>query len=162
MSPLGALLPSLQHLLLLRLFEAVDEEHPIEVVVFVLDGPGKQAIGLDGEKLALRILGLHDHRGGPFDIMEETGDGEPPLVGAAELHRYLYDLRLDEDSFSPLRHIHDEEADVGPDLRGGEADPIGLGHRDEHRIDELRERRIEDLDRFAPFSEYLVPKGIYI
>src|SRR5437762_10051702 len=72
-----ALLAQLAH----RLFavhpvEAVEHQHPVEVIDLVQEHPAEQLVALDDDLVAVEVESLHRDDLGPHDLERETGQRE--------------------------------------------------------------------------------------
>src|SRR3954462_7100858 len=78
-----------------RRLDAVEEQDPVEVVDFVEEAAGLEAVGLHAPRAAVAIAALDDDVGRAAHVAGEVGDREAALAadrGAARLD----DHRIDE------------------------------------------------------------------
>ena len=76
--PLG-LADHLHGLLAVWRVEAVEEQHPVEVVGLVLDGTGQQVGALDGDRLAVHVEAAGDHGQRALAVDGQAGDRQAAL-----------------------------------------------------------------------------------
>ena len=131
---------------LLQGAEVIREQHPLQVVVLVLDDAGRCSLEL------LRVLHpvLVPVRDFYFiladDIFVYARDAEATLVERHVLSRAFQDMGVDERllesgagrvNLCECRAVHHEYPDILPHLRGGQSDPVRLVHRLPQVIDKL-------------------------
>ena len=127
--------------------QPVDEQHAVEVVVFVLDRPGEQPVELVVHLLAVQIVGRDDDLLRPLHRGEDFGKAQAAFLGldgAAPLD----DDRIEEDVLLALGRVAfgiDDEEPIGQiDLIGGQADALLLrtsGRTSRGRSSSIRRRR---------------------
>jgi hypothetical protein len=123
----------------------VDEELAFQVVEFVLNDAGQEAIGLDGEGPAFLVEGLDRHFLGAAHLGVEAGDGHAAFLVIDQLLAGPDHLRVDEDAVLVLVGVGDEDADRPAYLGRGQAEAaIGLHGRK------------QALDEFSQFAVYLL------
>src|ERR1700734_2384080 len=97
---------------LLQRPQVVDHEHPLQVVVLMLDGTGEQAFGLELEPLTRLVLRPYSHLIPPLDVFSGPGKAEATLV-EDDLPLDRQDLRIHEDAeiagLALGRAVHDED-----------------------------------------------------
>src|SRR5210317_2052734 len=120
---------------------AIEEEHPVEVVQFVLDGDRFKATGFNDAQLACTVGEFHDNMFGPGDIAGVIRNAHAAFTH--HLAAGLFD-DLGVDHFEQavivvfaeftLRDIDDDDADQLADLWSGDADGMaGV----EHGVDQV-------------------------
>lgn len=137
----------------------------------MLQGPGEEAVGFDGQGGAVELGERGNDIGRPADFGADAADREAALdgefTGLAE-----FEFRIDEDerhdrlegdllaidaevgdAFRVVGDINDGEAEGDSDLRGGEADALGSHHCFEHMVDQLGDFGGHFGDRPAALAE---------
>ncbi len=153
------------------LVHAVDEEDAVEVVGFVLNAAGEEAVATEGVGDAVFVVVTDADFGGAHDIAANVGKGEAAFfvgvgfvglggeLGVDERHRHEEVERRDgavefpgEIAFG-VAEVHDAELESAPDLLGGEADAVGIVHRVHHIRREFAEGGVKDGDAFSFLAE---------
>ena len=107
----------------------IDEDLAIQMVQFMLDAHGEQALGNQGLMLALAILKVDGHPLGAFDLFVDPGYRQATLL-AFLLTLKVIDARIDQGKqFVPaFRNVDDDDLLVNIDLCCRQADAWSLVH----------------------------------
>ena len=106
--------------------EVVDHQHPLKVVVLVLDRDREEPLGLELERPTVLVLRPDPDARRALDLLAHPGEAQAALAPGDGLVP-LEDLRVDEHAQVArlffVGDVDDEELVGHPDLRGGQADP---------------------------------------
>ena len=100
----------------------------------MLNAHGQQAIGLDFARLAVFIQRPHLHLCGAFHAVIDAGNGQAAFLALDALLAGPQQLGVDERDglVAFFGHVNDDDALMHINLRGGQADALGLVHGFEH------------------------------
>ena len=137
--------------------EAIDEERAIEVVGFVLDDAGHEAVDFAGDFVAVEVVGLDFDFAVASNRRADAGDAEAAFFIFFEAAAGAED-GVDEDAFGIFGvgiafGVSDEEAVRQIDLVGGEADAFVLVHELEHFVDEFAQVGIDSAQRLRAVAK---------
>jgi hypothetical protein len=132
--------------------DVADVELAVEVVGFVEEGAGEQVFSGFFVPFAVDVLSADGDFLGAGDGLAEVGNAEAAF-GLGLLALFVDDFRIGEDELGVgiffEADVDDGEALGDSDLRGGEADAVGLVHGLEHVGDELFKFAVEGGDGFG-------------
>ena len=114
-------------------------------------------VGLDGDLPAVEVppgqvdlLGPHDRKVQARD--RQAAFLELPLAAA------LSDGRVDDGDRIPPLELVDEEPLLHPDLRGGQAQPLGLVHGLHHVVHQVRQPAVDVRDLCGALGQHGIAK----
>ena len=109
----------------------LDEQDAVQMVDLVLDAHGQQAIGIDGEGLAVEIQRRDGDGVGPLHLVVDAGDGQTAFLVGLQRVALSDDFGVDEHPQLVLLfgHVDDDDTFVHVDLRGRQPDAGRLVHR---------------------------------
>jgi hypothetical protein len=124
--------------------QQVDEKTPLEMIDFVLQADRQEAVGFDGERFPVQVIGVDPDTRGAFHTLTDVGDGKTAFF-ARDASLARDDDRVDErpGAATVFRNIKDEHALSGPDLGGGKTDPFMRVHRLDHVFRKAGEACVE-------------------
>ena len=139
--------------------EIVDEQLAVEVIHFVLQANGQNAVELTLEDDAVTILRPHTDALRTLDRIEDAGDRQAALFHRANLAA-PEDLRIDEHErlAAIVAHVHDDELPVHVDLGGGEADAGRRVHGLEHVVHQPQQGGVKHRDRLGAGAQTWIGK----
>lgn len=164
----------------------VEDEDALEVIELVLDAAGEEAAGAEFEAFAVFVGGFDGDDGRTEDVAADVGETEAPFFVGFGRAFEGEELGIDEDHcvgggawrigirriFVAGWDVEHEEGDGEADLRGGEADSVGVVHEFDHAFGDpagligdffdslgglskslfgiMQDRKVGDVDRHCP------------
>ncbi len=139
--------------------DVADVELAIEMVGFVLKGPGQEFFASLFEDISFRVLGADGDGFRTRYVFAEVGDAEAAFA-LGMFAGGVDDFRVDEDQLG-VGIFFEGDVDHGDapgdaDLRSGEADAVRGVHRLEHIVEQGLQLCIEDGDLFGRLLQHRV------
>ena len=133
---------------------SVLNEHSVEVVEFVLECPCRESLCVFGEGISVEVSCGNGALFEPFYFGGDAGEGKTSFF---KMHQRAgsFDLRIDIDLcvfFSAVER-NDEDAQVHPCLRAGEANTFVPEHYIDHTIGESADGPVDVVDGFCGLSQ---------
>jgi hypothetical protein len=137
--------------------QIVDKELAVKVIHLMLNGSRMQAIGIDFDQLALKVIRLHPDPLGPVNLPVHIRQAQAAFLSLIT-GMPLDNLRIDKDllvlRLSRICHqIQNEESEWQPDLIRRQPNPSGCIHQLKHPTNRILEVLIQTLQRLADRSE---------
>ena len=121
----------------------IEKQDPIEVICFVLNHPGREALRMKFDPLTCPIEGPNLDLARPRDAAADVWNAETSFPSLVDLVSDRRDLRIDDDSRLPFRiarfvRVHDRHEQTQPfvNLRSRKTDTVVLDHRLDHVVDQ--------------------------
>src|SRR5215475_5584788 len=131
---------------------AIEKQHTLQVVHFVLEGACEQPFSLDLHDFSMTIHTAYDHMRGAWCRAVHSRQTEAPLV-FLDPPLSFDKLRVDEDhqrvGIAATRHIDHEQAERDPYLRSSQANTRCVIHGLNHVVDQVMERIVNGHNRLC-------------
>src|SRR3954451_10491373 len=150
--PLG-LADGLHRRLALAGVHPVDEQHAVQVVGLVLDAAGEQFGALDGHRVAVHVEPLGHHAPGPLDRVDQAGERQAALVVLVLVLRQVQ-RGIDQVTGLVVVDVVGEDPQADPDLRRGQACPVGIQHGFGEVFDQPAQLGVEITDRLGRRAQH--------
>ena len=153
-----------------RLFHAFYEKDAVEVVDFVLDTTGEQAVAFEDVRYAVEILIFHPDEFGARDVSLDPGQGQATFLVVELIARKKLDLRVGQghgfdkgrgEGFAVqdaghrvigmIGNLDHAKAQGFPDLLSRQTDALGVAHGVDHVTGQVDEFVGKVGDRLAFF-----------
>src|SRR5262244_194053 len=156
--PLGALKLA-YHDITRRWAHAIEKQHTLQVVHFVLKGACEQPFSLHFHYGSLTIRTAHDHMRGSWCRAVHPRETEAPLVFLDP--PFSFDnLRIDEGhqrvGIAAARHIDHEQAERDPYLRSSQANTRCVVHGLNHVVDQALEGIVNGHNRLSLATQHRI------
>ncbi len=141
-----------------RLFHAFYEKNAVEVIDFVLDTTGEQAVAFEDVRDAVEILIFHPDEFGAGDVSLDSGQGQATFLIVEFIAREKLDLRVGQghgfdkgrgEGFAVqdaghrvigmIGNLDHAKAQRFPDLLGRQTDALGVAHGVDHVTGQVEE-----------------------
>ena len=129
------------------------------MVDLVLEDASEEFLSLERDLVALEIEPADMDPVRTEDPEPQPGDGEAPLV-VVPLPLGLVDLGVDQ-CLRPVSHVVDEDTLLHAHLGSGQSGSLGVVHRLDHVVDELREPAVDPVDLAGDLLEDRVAIGAH-
>jgi len=140
------------------LFHALDEKDAVEVVDFVLDATGEQAVAFEDVRDAVEVLVFDPDELGACDVSLDFGQGQATFLVVELFARKKFDLRVGQGHgfeegrgeglavkdagnrvIGMIGNLDHAKAQGLPDLLGRQPDALGVAHGIDHVTGQVEE-----------------------
>ena len=132
--------------------EAIDEQHAVQVVGLVLDGPGQQVRPLDRHRLAVHVEPACHNAQRPTAVEHDAGQRQAPLLAVLHL---VGEREVGVDEVADLTvDVPGEHPQPDPELRSCEPGTGGVEHGVGEVLHQPAELGVEVGDRLRGRAEH--------